>query len=199
LSAAFSAVVLDQKKIHQDYEEGNFDAVIKNVEAFLASNKSHSREDSVFVAKHLAVVYSANPQTREKGKWYMYRLLELLPSAKLVDMYVSDEIDRIFEKVREEFAYRQKSFGVDSTQMNIPQQAPATANKQGAAPSTKTAATPVSAPAPKAKTRAKESETNWTPYWVAAGAAVVGVTAYLIVASGDEQTAEDKVFVIPAN
>ena len=40
-------------------------------------------------AKHLAVVYTANPQTREKGKYFMRRLPALLPTAKLVDMYVS--------------------------------------------------------------------------------------------------------------
>ena len=63
------------------------------------------------IAKHLAGVYSAHPATREKGRYYMHRLLELVPSAKLVDMYVSEEIDRIFDKVREEFLARQRSFG----------------------------------------------------------------------------------------
>src|SRR4051812_39482680 len=89
---------LDQKKIHNDYNDGNFETVTNSLEGFMRRNKTFSHGDSVFIAKHLAVVYSANPATREKGKYYMNRLLELLPSAKLVDMYVSDEIDRIFEK-----------------------------------------------------------------------------------------------------
>ena len=90
---------LDQKRIHALYNDGDFDAVVSALEAFVRRSGGYPRADSVFVAKHLAVVYSANPATREKGKYYMYQLLELLPSAKLVDMYVSDEIDRIFEKV----------------------------------------------------------------------------------------------------
>jgi hypothetical protein len=56
----------------------------------------YSLEDSIFIVKHLTVVYMANPATREKGKGYVFRLLELMPSVKIVDMFVSDEIDGIF-------------------------------------------------------------------------------------------------------
>ena len=193
-----AATPLDQKKVHVAYEDGDFDAVTKSLESFLASNKNHSRQDSLFIAKHLAVVYSANPKTREKGKYYMYRLLEMLPSAKLVDMYVSDEIDRIFEKVREEFTYRQKNFGVDSTQMLIPEKAPATASNQP--PAEKKTRTLQTENKPVTSQAASQSnkKTNWTPYWIAAGATgavAVGVTAYLM-SSGSSQP-EDQVLVIP--
>jgi hypothetical protein len=36
----------------------------------------------------------------------MYQLLELVPSAELVDMYVSDEIELIFSRIRKEHAAR---------------------------------------------------------------------------------------------
>jgi hypothetical protein len=39
----------------------------------------------------------------------MFRLLNLQPSAKLVDMFVSDEIDKTFEKTREEFLVLQRT------------------------------------------------------------------------------------------
>ena len=117
---AVSAATLDQKKIHQAYNEGDFEMVLTNIEAFTKDAKEYGRADSIFIAKHLAVVYTANPQTREKGKYYMYRLLDLLPSAQLVDMYVSDEIDHIFDKVRAEFVNRQRSFGVDSSRLSLP-------------------------------------------------------------------------------
>ncbi|MDQ3003091.1 MAG: hypothetical protein M3Y08_17740 [Fibrobacterota bacterium] len=104
---------LDQARTHDLYNNGDFDPVVTVIESFVQRNKTYSQSDSIFIAKHLAVVYSANPATREKGKYYMFRLLELLPSAKLVDMYVSDEVDRIFDKVREEFIVRQNAFGVD--------------------------------------------------------------------------------------
>lgn len=102
---------LDTRAIHSQYTEGEFDAVIQALEGFMRRNRAWSRDDSVFIAKHLAVVYSANPATREKGRYYMHLLLEILPSAKLVGMYVSEEIDRIFEKVREEFADRKGRLG----------------------------------------------------------------------------------------
>ena len=114
------ADTLDQRKIHDLYNAGDFEPVISVLETYLADHKTYSHSDSVFIAKHLAVVYSANPETREKGKYYMFRLLELLPSAKLVDMYVSEEVDRIFDKVREEFRARQHSFGVDTSRMELP-------------------------------------------------------------------------------
>ena len=111
---------LDQAKIHDVYNSGDFEPVISVLEAFVKRNKTYSQSDSVFIAKHLAVVYSANPATREKGKYYMFRLLELLPSAKLIDMYVSEEVDRIFDKVREEFVGRQRGFGVEPKTINLP-------------------------------------------------------------------------------
>jgi hypothetical protein len=105
---------LDQKSIHHIYSEGDFETVISRIDSFTATHKDYTLSDSIFIAKHLAVIYTANPATREKGKNYMFRLLNLMPSAKLVDMFVSDEIDHIFEKVREEYVVRQQSLGNDA-------------------------------------------------------------------------------------
>jgi hypothetical protein len=111
---------LNQKAIHGLYNNGDFEPVIEVLERFQQNHSTYSFSDSVFIAKHLAVVYTASPATREKGRYYMMRLLELVPSAKLVDMFVSDEIDRIFEKVREEFISRQHGFGLDSLTVQLP-------------------------------------------------------------------------------
>lgn len=107
--AAFAAdKPLNQIAIHYKYNDGDFPAVTQAIEAFTSTHKKYDRSDSVFIAKHLAVVYSANPDTREKGKYYMYQLLELVPSAELVDMYVSDEIEKIFDRVRSEVEERHR-------------------------------------------------------------------------------------------
>lgn len=111
---------LNQKAIHNLYNNGDFEPVIEILDRFQKNNRQYSFSDSVFIAKHLAVVYTASPETREKGRYYMMRLLEMVPSAKLVDMFVSDEIDRIFEKVREEFLSRQRGFGLDSFTVQLP-------------------------------------------------------------------------------
>lgn len=173
---------LDQKRLHSDYNEGNFEKVIATLEGFMSSHKTFAFEDSVFIAKHLAVVYSANPDTREKGKYYMYRLLALLPSAKLVDMYVSDEIDRIFDKVREEFISRQRNFGVDSTRVATPEQAPSGARGKETAPTTRSA----------------NGKQRHTGLWIAGGTAVAvaGLTATYFISMRDESE-PDRVYHVP--
>jgi hypothetical protein len=179
---------LDQKRIHQDYNDGSFEAVIRDIEAFQKKHETYNYSDSIFIAKHLAVVYSANPDTREKGKYYMYRLLEMLPSAKLLDMYVSDEIDRIFDKIKEEFAQRQRSFGLDSTQTSMPSQAPAT-QKSVVVTTTET---------PKSEPKVAAQKSNSKTYWLAAGvgaAAVTVVVAYIALSPSSNN--QDKVYEVP--
>jgi hypothetical protein len=173
------ADVLDHKALHDQYNEGNFDAVISVIEGFLKRNKTHSLADSVFIAKHLAVVYTANPATREKGKYYMHRLLELVPSAKLVDMYVSEEIDRIFDKIREEFNSRQQ---VASSA------APATPAPEAARPK---------APAAEPAAAAPRKNRSTTGFWIAGGTAVVaaGLTAAYIIHQSEEEP--DRNFHVP--
>ena len=118
LVQAFDA--LNQAKVHKAYEDGDFDVVVDTLAAFQKANPIHSRADSIFIAKHLAVVYAANPKTVEIGKHWMYRLLDLLPAADFAGMYVNEEIDRIFEKVRAEFLSRQHALGVDTSKIVLP-------------------------------------------------------------------------------
>ena len=182
---------LDQEKIHSEYNEGDFDKVVIILETFMSTHKTYTFQDSVFIAKHLAVVYTANPNTREKGKYYMFRLLTLLPSAKLVDMFVSDEIDRIFEKVRDEFFIRQHGFGVDSARIAVPERAPT--GTHGNAGSSY-------APPPAVKpTRRKESHTG---LWIAGGATIAAAglaLTYFLIQVEPSPAPEDRVFSSPRN
>jgi hypothetical protein len=187
--AAAQAASLDQKAVHNAYNEGDFEKVTNLLEAYGKANKSYSRADSIFIAKHLAVVYSANPQTREKGKYYMYRLLEMMPSAELVDMFVSDEIDRIFEKVRKEFVARQKGFGVDSTQISTPER-PSTGSAASAERASARPAVEPSGPSNEYKeASASGNGTFWkrNGIWVAGGVglAVAATVAYFVATSDD--------------
>ena len=188
---ATAKVALNQKDIHEAYNEGDFEKVTALIDAFNRSNKTYSRADSIFVAKHLAVVYSANPNSREKGRYFMYRLLEMMPSAELVDMFVSDEIDRIFEKVRKEFLARQKGFGVDSAQISMPDK-----------PATGSAATASNQPAGPSKEFQEAQDTKqpvWkrNGFWIAGGLGLVvaGTAAYFIY-TADEPTG--KTITIPS-
>jgi hypothetical protein len=161
-------VVLDQKKIHSFYNDGDFETVIAIIDTFTRANPAYGKADSVFIAKHLAVIYTANPATREKGKSYMFRLLDLLPSAKIVDMFVSDEIDHIFEKVREEFVVHQQMQGKDEPSRLESYQYAADRMKQNAPRDS--AATP----SPKA---ADKASSGHALYWTAGGLAAVTIAA----------------------
>jgi hypothetical protein len=93
---------LDQKAVHDEYVNGNFEIVIEKINAFQKENPRHSREDSIFIARHLAVVHAADPKSVEAGKYWMDRLILLSPTADLSGMYVSEEIDRLFARVKQE-------------------------------------------------------------------------------------------------
>src|SRR4051812_15022859 len=87
-AAAAPARPLDQGRIHSNYHNGDFDKVIRELEGFLKSGKPCPRADSLFLEKHLAVVYAANPGTRELGRYHMFRMLDLAPGSDLLDMFV---------------------------------------------------------------------------------------------------------------
>jgi hypothetical protein len=178
------AAGLEQAKIHAIYKDGDFDEVVALIGAFTREHKAYSKDDSVFIAKHLAVIYTANPTTREKGKNYMFRLLELLPSAKIVDMFVSEEIDRIFDKIREEFIVRERSLG-RATPTKIE-------SNQFAADKMSVEDGDVSPPSEKKK----KKRSSHAGYWVAGGAtlvAIAGGAAYVIT---QNRKSRDKIYDI---
>jgi hypothetical protein len=168
-----SSRYLDKKRIHELYSDGDFDMAVAIIDSFTRGNPAYPKDDSVFVAKHLAVIYSANPNTREKGKGYMFQLLDLLPSAKIVDMFVSDEIDRVFQKVREEYAVRLSMMGRDPRTSMQPKKYPPEGST-GSPPGD--SAAPIAAPKKASKSR--------LAYWVAGGTALAvgaGALVYLMM------------------
>lgn len=104
-AAAPAKIVMDTAKLHATYLEGDFDQAIRVMENALKNKKNPiSHADSVFIFKHLGVMYAATPATREKGRYYMAQLIYIEPTAKILDMYASDMIYLIFRNVQEEFA-----------------------------------------------------------------------------------------------
>ena len=102
---------LDSTKIHKLYMDGDFEPAIDMLESALRVNPRLSHEDSVFIFKHLGVMYAATYETREKGKMYMFKLLMVEPTAKIMDMYASDMIYMIFKNIQDEFATNRMRFG----------------------------------------------------------------------------------------
>lgn len=98
---------LDKSVISKAYFEGDFNRILPPLEAWrqgIADNKT--RDDSIFVFKYLSIIYAANPATKEKSKSFMFQLLTLAPTIEILDMYASDEIERMFHTVKKEFKER---------------------------------------------------------------------------------------------
>jgi hypothetical protein len=99
-----AAQPLDTAKVKKLYQEGDFDQAIAILEASLKDRKVADHRDSVFVFKHLGVMYAANDHSRERGKYFMLQLLTIEPTARIMDMYASDMIYMIFKNIQEEYA-----------------------------------------------------------------------------------------------
>lgn len=94
---------LDTSLAHKFYLDGDFDASIELLKSSLQQGGTHTHAESIFVFKHLGVMYTANYETREEGKRNMMKLLEVEPTAKIMDMYASDMIYMIFKNIQDEY------------------------------------------------------------------------------------------------
>lgn len=113
-----TSTALDTAAIHALYMDGEFEAAIKKLELASAAGFLTTHADSVFAYKHLGVMYAARYETMEKGKNFMYRLLSIEPSVKILDMYASEMIYMIFRNIQSEFEIRTarvKAEAADST------------------------------------------------------------------------------------
>ncbi len=97
---------LDRVRIHALYHDGEFERILRELEPYGKGQCACAKDDSIFAEKHLAVVLAAAPATRELGRYHMFRLLDLSPRADLLDMYVGEEVDAVFDKVRKEHDLR---------------------------------------------------------------------------------------------
>lgn len=108
---------IDRKKVHAEYGDGNFETVVKILEDYRARHAVYRSADSVFMAKYLGVIYASNPDSREKGKYWLYKMLQIDPSSNLVDLYVGEAVEHTYEKVRQEFIVRRNYQGISDTKL----------------------------------------------------------------------------------
>jgi len=101
---AFSKVTVER-----EYRDADFDAVIRSLEPILEPGQQVNRTDSLFALRTLGVVFASNPKTREKGRYCWFKALEIDAKADLVDLFVGEEIDRLWERTRLEFKARPKA------------------------------------------------------------------------------------------
>ena len=161
-ATAKAPVALDTAKIHLVYLDGDFDQATKALENHFKAKLPMSHSDSIFAFKHLGVMYAANAATREKGRYYMYQLINIEPTAKILDMYASDMIYLIFRNVQEDYELRRNRNAKPVV---------------AAEPAEPQPVAPVPAPAPVATAAPARSR---TAYWLTGGAVLAVGTAGLL-------------------
>ncbi len=164
------APLLDTTLIRKLYMDGDFDQAIEKLENGLKAKPGYTHNDSVFIFKHLGVMYAAKYETREKGKYFMHQLLAVEPTARILDMYASDMIYMIFKNIQDE--YEETRGKLDRAQSHVSGNSQTNSNGGNATNGL---------PAPHVR---PEPNGHQTLYWVGgtAVAVAVGVGAYFILA-----------------
>jgi hypothetical protein len=187
-AAASATPRLDSARVHRLYLDGEFDAAIAILEDNLKETRQYRHEDSVFIFKHLGVMYAAQYETREKGKYYMHKLLSVEPTVRIMDMYASDMIYMIFKNIQEEFESN-RTLLTESRQENARQNArsDSMAARQARPEPVETRQRPE---------RAGEAKTNNGKTWLWTGAAVaavaVGVGSYYLISADPQKTVKER-------
>ena len=178
---------LDKERLKTLYFDGEFIQVREALEHYRKQNSNLSDEDKIFIYKYLCVVYAADSNSRDKGESYMYQLLKLVPSVDLLDMYISDNIQAIFNKVRMEYEARNKS------------QPQGNSAAESTPPPWQRASSSSSSQKSKEKESHPSSSHKWV-WWTVGGVAVAGtVAAFVVLGAEDPKPAPRKVITNTPN
>ena len=164
---------LDKETVSNCYFEGEFDKVQEALEYYRKNNPELSKEDQIFIYKYLSVVYATKPEEREKAESYMYQLIKLVPTIDLIDMYISDNIEAIFNKVKERYH-----------RLNELSQKRRESAKTDKDPPEKTK-----------KSGTEKSSKKWI--WWAAGGAAVGVAVVVFLSTSGDDNPETETRTLP--
>ncbi len=179
---------LDMPSLSSAYAESEFAKVSEVLEAYdkhAAGKATH--EERVFTFKHLGVIYAADSATLPRAESYFNRLLNLAPNIELVDMYVSPKIQRVFQRVKDDFraqaAYKSKfdAFGNPHAADTRPPPVPSSAGSTDSPPPPRK---------PRLSKNASPPEKSRTWVWWAGGLLTVGagVGLYLWTQDPGEST-----------
>lgn len=183
-----ASVPLDKGKVVKLYNEGDFDPAILILEEFQRTHARFTREESLMVYKYLGVMYCADPQTREKGKTYFYKLLKVDSEAKILDMYVSIMVQEIFKNTLEELMGG----------MPVDPESPRAKTAPGPG-----AATAASEPGPSRpvttdhEARLSEERGKTAYWWIGVGALAVAGGGYYLYSQADAKPASIDIEVTP--
>jgi hypothetical protein len=176
---------LDSLRTKELYRDGEFETCTAQLEKILTHPQSLNLRERAFANKYLGVIYSANPATEEKGRYYMNQFIELRPNDNILDLYTSKKIKDIFNEVLAEY---RASHGYEK-----PTEVATKSDKSPIVLEPKTVETrnPMPRPMPKSSTQASSSNHAWI--WIASTVAVTGALAVGYYAIG---TPEKKITTV---
>lgn len=169
---------LPEKEVESAYRNGDLDSVVIYIKRGRSKPIFLDRGDSLIAFKYLGVIYSTDPQTREKGRYYFNQLLRKEPKASITELLPGETARTIFKEVREEF------FELNPNLVPLagpPQAVAPIPDSSGSAPAK---AVP-SAPAIAAMPRKKRS---WTWLWISGGVMATGATAAVVLIDPPSKT-----------
>lgn len=163
---------LDMKSVQSNFREGELEVVKNLLESFLKHQSTiATRDEKIFAYKYLGVIYASNASDKLKAESYFNQLLPLAPNIELADMYVSQNIQDIFDKVKKDYLHTQEyrshfdAFGNPIVSDNT------TPKKNGPKKSEK---------------QISPSSNSWI-WWTTAGVAAIGGAAILLWVIESEQ------------
>ncbi len=143
---------LDTAAIRKNYLEGELSKVSDSLEAWRQNPVLGSHADSVFVYRHLGIVYASNEANHNRAESYFNLLLRLEPELDVLDPFVSNTVEEFWEKVKLRHA-------------KVAGKRPEEPSKFGERPET--------VPTPNPKVQAKQ-DGGFPWLWTLAGTALVG-------------------------
>jgi hypothetical protein len=166
---------IDTTAIHKVYLDGDFEEAIDMIESAMRRTRNFTHAESIFIFKHLGVMYTAKYETRELGKKYMMQLLHVEPGARIMDMYASDMIYMIFKNIRDEFELSRAKLERAEIQLNGGNVAAGGSDSGRSGNSTSKASA------------SKERSHAWVGWTAGVLAAAGGVALLVALNSGDEE------------
>jgi hypothetical protein len=94
---------LPARQIESLYKDGDLDSVVIYIRMGRPQTVFLDSNDSLLAFKYLGVIYSADPKTREKGRYYFNELLKLDAKASITDLLPGESARSAFKEVREEY------------------------------------------------------------------------------------------------
>ena len=94
---------IDTQRIQAALDSGDNRAAKTLLEEAVRIHQTTGLLDSIFIARNLAVLYALDSRTKDKGRYYMFRLLSWIPGDRLQDMDVTEDIRHELDRIRNEF------------------------------------------------------------------------------------------------